>query len=85
METKEVHVKAHIRVIKQKAYRFVCKKCNKVVERICYPSLPLYCEQCRPPKSSSTKPSPKPILFPKRRRAKPSVSSNNDMEIAVGE
>jgi hypothetical protein len=50
METKEVYVKAHTRVIKQRMYRFVCKNCNLVVERVCFPSQPLYCLVCRPPK-----------------------------------
>ncbi len=55
MESKEVFIKAHVRVIKQKNYRFVCKECNQVTERACYPSRPLYCQRCRPPKPESKK------------------------------
>lgn len=58
MESKEVYVKAHVRIIRQKVYRFVCKECNQVSERICFPSQPLYCERCRPPKLKAEKVSP---------------------------
>jgi hypothetical protein len=55
LEAKEIYIKAHVRVIKQRSYRFVCKQCNLVSERICFPSQPLYCEKCRPPKPKATK------------------------------
>lgn len=58
MESKEVYVKAHVRIIRQKVYRFVCKDCNQVSERICFPSQPLYCERCRPPKTKAAEVSP---------------------------
>lgn len=58
MESKEVYVKAHVRIIRQKVYRFVCKDCNQVSERICFPSQPLYCERCRPPKTKEVKVAP---------------------------
>ncbi|HCF28610.1 MAG TPA: hypothetical protein DEV81_15725 [Cyanobacteria bacterium UBA11049] len=77
METKEVFVQAHVRVIRQRVYRFVCKDCNQVVERICYPSQPLFCDRCRPPKSKTQKPSPKVIKSKKKSRAKQTVSQNN--------
>jgi hypothetical protein len=68
METKVVHVKAHDRLIKQVRYRFVCKGCNKTVERICYPSQPLYCVECRPPKPASTKPVTNTVAFKNKKR-----------------
>ncbi len=66
MESKEVFVKAHVRIIKQRVYRFVCKGCNKVVERTCYPSRPLFCERCRPPKVHAAK-TPAPVTKGKSR------------------
>ena len=68
METKEIFVKAHTRLIKQKAYRFVCKECNKVSERICYPCLPLYCERCRPAKPKNIKPDKVVAALKKKRK-----------------
>ncbi len=67
VEKKEVHVKAHVRLIRQKVYRFVCKECNGVVERICYPSRPLFCEKCRPPKPKAQKIPPQPIAKSKKK------------------
>ncbi|NJL09877.1 MAG: hypothetical protein HC908_05875 [Calothrix sp. SM1_7_51] len=54
-ESKEIFIKAHVRIIRQRSYRFVCKQCNQVSERICFPSQPLYCDRCRPPKPKSSK------------------------------
>lgn len=85
VESQEVYVKAHIRVVKQKVYRFVCKECNQVVERICYPSLPLYCLECRPPKPKKQKPSLKFIKSKKKPKTKQPVSVNDDMEVVVGQ
>ncbi|MBD2208000.1 hypothetical protein H6G33_37225 [Calothrix sp. FACHB-1219] len=82
MESKEVYVKAHTRVIKQRAYRFVCKECKQVVERICYPSLPQYCERCRPPKSKSQKPATPKLVKSKKKLP---LSVNEDVGVAVGE
>ncbi len=72
MESKEIFVQAHVRVIKQKVYRFVCKACNQVVERTCYPSQPLYCDRCRPPKPKTKieKPSSKSIKSKKKQKTK---------------
>lgn len=69
-ETKEIYVKAHVRIIRQKSYRFVCKQCNQVSERICFPSQPLYCERCRPPKSTLKVERPSTVK-PKRKRINP--------------
>jgi hypothetical protein len=82
VESKEVHVKAHVRVIKQRAYRFVCKQCNEVVERICYPSLPQYCERCRPPKSTSKQPDAPKLVKSKKKLP---ITKSNDLGVAVGE
>jgi septum formation inhibitor MinC len=71
VESKEIFVKAHVRVIRQKLYRFVCKECNSVSERICFPSQPLYCEQCRPPKLKSEKPSSEAVVKAKTTKRKP--------------
>ncbi len=71
MESKEIFVKAHVRVIRQKLYRFVCKECNSVSERICFPSQPLYCEICRPPKQKAEKPSSEAIVKAKTTKRKP--------------
>ncbi len=73
MESKEVFVKAHVRVIKQKVYRFVCKSCNLVVERTCFPSQPLYCDRCRPPKLKVEKPPTKSIKSKKKPKTKESA------------
>ncbi len=81
MESKEVYIKAHIRVMKQRAYRFVCKQCNEVVERICYPSLPKYCARCRPPKAQSQHSSPKLV----KSKQKLPISVADESRIAVGE
>ncbi|KOP22540.1 hypothetical protein AMR41_30920 [Hapalosiphon sp. MRB220] len=72
METKEIFVKAHTRTIKQKVYRFVCKECNQVSERICYPCLPLYCSSCRPSKPKSTKPDK--VVAALKKKRKPSAN-----------
>ena len=77
MESKEVFVKAHVRVIKQKVYRFVCKECNLVVERTCFPSQPLYCDSCRPPKLKVEKPTSKSIKSKKKPKPKESVSTSH--------
>jgi hypothetical protein len=82
VESKEVFVQAHVRVIKQRAYRFVCKQCNEVVERICYPSQPKYCERCRPPKSTSQKP-PTPKLVKSKKKLP--ISTTDDLKVVVGE
>lgn len=82
MDSKEVFVQAHIRVIKQRAYRFVCKQCNEVVERICYPSQPQYCERCRPPKSTSKKPSTPKLVKSKKKLP---ITQTNDLGAVVGE
>ncbi|BAZ10523.1 hypothetical protein NIES4071_23450 [Calothrix sp. NIES-4071] len=71
METKEIFVKAHVRIIRQKLYRFVCKECNLVSERICFPSQPLYCETCRPPKQKVEKPSSEAVVKAKTTKRKP--------------
>ncbi len=75
MESKEIFVKAHVRVIRQKLYRFVCKECNSVSERICFPSQPLYCETCRPPKLKAEKPSSEAIVKAKTTKRKPPARS----------
>lgn len=49
MNTKEVHVKAHCRVIKEKTYRFICRECNRSTNRKSFGGRPIYCESCRPP------------------------------------
>jgi hypothetical protein len=67
VESKEVFVKAHTRIIKQRVYRFVCKNCNQVVERTCYPSQPLYCLECRPHKAKASKLNTKAITKSKKR------------------
>ncbi|MBW4630366.1 MAG: hypothetical protein KME30_00225 [Iphinoe sp. HA4291-MV1] len=67
MESKEVFVKAHTRIIKQRVYRFVCKNCNQVVERTCYPSQPLYCLECRPQKGTASKTNHKAIAKSKKK------------------
>ncbi|BAZ42629.1 hypothetical protein NIES4101_85980 [Calothrix sp. NIES-4101] len=71
MESKEIFVKAHVRIIRQKVYRFVCKQCNSVSERICFPSQPLYCEICRPPKQKVDKPSSEAVVKAKTTKRKP--------------
>lgn len=71
METKEIFVKAHVRIIRQKLYRFVCKECNSVSERVCFPSQPLYCEICRPPKQKVEKPSSEAVVKAKTTKRKP--------------
>lgn len=71
MESKEIFVKAHVRIIRQKLYRFVCKECNSVSERICFPSQPLYCEKCRPPKQKVEKPSSEAVVKAKTTKRKP--------------
>jgi hypothetical protein len=82
-ESKEIFVKAHVRIIRQKSYRFVCKLCNQVSERICFPSQPLYCERCRPPKSTGTKVERTNVIKPKRKRATPNVDINEAEVITV--
>ncbi len=69
METQEVHVKAHTRLIRQRIYRFICKNCNQPAERICYPSQPLYCDRCRPPKTQKGKKPSQVTALKKKRRA----------------
>ncbi|MER3495031.1 hypothetical protein CEN49_01130 [Fischerella thermalis CCMEE 5273] len=70
MDSKEVFVKAHTRIIRQRVYRFVCKGCNLVVERTCYPSRPLFCERCRPPKHHPPQPQSKTELKVTRGKSK---------------
>ncbi len=82
MESKEVFVQAHVRVIKQRTYRFVCKQCNEVVERICYPSQPKYCERCRPPKSTLNKPDTPKLV---KSKEKLPISTTDDFRVVVGE
>lgn len=67
LESKEIFVKAHTRVMKQRVYRFVCKDCNSTVERTCYPSQPLYCLECRPPKSKTSKFNKKAVAKSKKK------------------
>ncbi len=69
METQEVHVKAHTRLIRQRIYRFICKNCKQAAERVCYPSQPLYCERCRPPKMEKRKKPSQVTALKKKRRA----------------
>ncbi|MDM9383435.1 hypothetical protein QUB80_22355 [Chlorogloeopsis sp. ULAP01] len=83
LDTKEVFVKAHVRIIKQRVYRFVCKQCNQVVERICYPSHPLYCSRCKPSKPPKQKPAPMLIKSKKKPKTKQMVSVNNDRGVAA--
>jgi hypothetical protein len=71
VESKEIFVKAHVRVIRQKVYRFVCKECNLVSERVCFPSQPLYCERCRPPKPKVEKPSNEAVVKAQTTKRKP--------------
>lgn len=70
VDKKEVYVKAHIRAIRQRVYRFVCKECQIVVERICYPSRPVFCERCRPPKVKPQESSSKLIAESKKKSRK---------------
>jgi hypothetical protein len=67
VESKEVFVKAHTRVMKQRVYRFVCKECAAVVERTCYPSQPLYCLECRPPKVKASNSSKRTVAKSKKK------------------
>ena len=66
-KTKTVAVKAHERVIYSREYYFICKECNRDVSRETFGSRPLYCLQCRPPKSEKKtdlgqKKRPRPVL-----------------------
>ena len=81
METQEVHVKAHTRLIRQRIYRFICKDCNQATERICYPSQPFYCERCRPPKSGKRKKPSQVTALKKKRRA----TARRQQDIAVSQ
>ncbi len=83
LEIKEVFVQAHTRVIKQRVYRFVCKGCNHVVERVCYPSQPLYCEKCRPTKPKKQKPSPTLVKSKKKLPIKQPKEVTYDLEVAT--
>lgn len=48
MASKKVNVKAHTRTIHTRIYKFVCKSCNKKVERETYATIcPLYCNKCK--------------------------------------
>jgi len=48
MVSKKVNVKAHIRVIHTRVYKFVCKSCEQKVERETYATIcPLYCDKCK--------------------------------------
>ena len=67
MPSKKVHVReytvrAHVRVIQTRRYKFICKECNKDTERESYGPMPMYCERCRPPaaKINSVKKKKKP-------------------------
>jgi Zn finger protein HypA/HybF involved in hydrogenase expression len=78
MPSKKVHVreytvKAHEQVIHTRLYKFICKQCNKDVERETYGPRPLYCEQCRPRITHSTKVAknkkkPRPVLVKQQKR-----------------
>jgi len=48
---KEYTVQAHNRLIHTRTFKFICKQCSAPTVRETYGSRPLYCEECRPPKS----------------------------------
>lgn len=66
VNVREYTVRAHLRVIHARRYKFVCKQCGELSERETYGPRPLYCELCRPPflrteKVSSKKKRPRPV------------------------
>jgi hypothetical protein len=52
---KEYTVQAHNRLIHTRTFKFICKQCSAPTVRETYGSRPLYCEECRPPKSKIIK------------------------------
>ncbi|MUL39572.1 hypothetical protein [Gloeocapsopsis dulcis] len=76
MPSKQVHVReytvrAHERVIHTRVYKFICKKCNKDVERETYGPRPLYCDRCRPSMTRTEiakKKKPRPVLVKQLKR-----------------
>ncbi|PPS42014.1 MULTISPECIES: hypothetical protein [Cyanophyceae] len=76
MPSKKVHVReytvrAHERVIHTRVYKFICKQCNKDVERETYGSRPLYCDRCRPSMihtETAHKKKPRPVLVKRQKR-----------------
>ena len=63
-----VEVEAHERTIYCREYYIICKGCNRSVSRASFGPCPLYCLECRPPKSQTTSESkqvkklPRPVL-----------------------
>jgi Zn finger protein HypA/HybF involved in hydrogenase expression len=51
--TKIVSVRAHERLIHNREYYFICKRCNRDVVRESFGGRPLYCLRCHPPKSQT--------------------------------
>ncbi|MUL36268.1 hypothetical protein [Gloeocapsopsis dulcis] len=76
MPSKQVHVReytvrAHERVIHTRLYKFICKQCNKDVERETYGPRPLYCDRCRPSMTRTEmgkKKKPRPVLVKQQKR-----------------
>lgn len=60
---KEYKVRAHWRTIQTRVFQFVCKKCDRLIERETFAvKCPKYCEQCRPVSLKSESKSKKPTL-----------------------
>jgi hypothetical protein len=57
---KEYTVQAHNRLIHTRTFKFICKQCSAPTVRETFGSRPLYCEECRPPKSKTIKATPNP-------------------------
>ncbi|MBE9191869.1 hypothetical protein IQ230_16230 [Gloeocapsopsis crepidinum LEGE 06123] len=89
MPSKRVHVReytvrAHERVIHTRVYKFICKQCNKDVQRETYDPLPLYCvhevsplaNRCQPnatqSRAAKTKKKPRPVLVKQSKRCRAS-------------
>lgn len=66
VRVQEYTVCAHEQVIHARRYKFVCAECDQAVERESYGPRPLYCEECRPPKPTTSdtdkKKRPRPVL-----------------------
>ena len=81
---REYTVQAHNRLIHTRTFKFICKQCSSPTVRETYGSRPLYCEECRPPKSktigTTTNPKQSKPSLPKRKIAPPTHSASNDSD-----
>lgn len=78
VEVQEYTVRAHVRLIHTRVFKFICKGCDRPTQRETYGPRPLYCEYCRPPQPGQPKTiKSKPNTSTKKKSAKPEISTDN--------